>query len=127
MRFFRTPKIADHQVSAAEEELFGGPLRYDTGWADHENARLELTLLTALRAMPRLVLATLRRAWRADRGALLAVGVSEVGQGVAAAVNLLVLNSVMHTLLSGGPPAERVQAALPALLTGAAVAVVNAA
>ncbi|MBO1333014.1 ABC transporter ATP-binding protein [Streptomyces sp. VRA16 Mangrove soil] len=126
MRLLRRPKPADPKVSAAEEELFGGPLRYDTGWAEHENAFLELSLLTALRAMPRLVYGTLRRAWHADRSALVGVGVSEIGQGVAAAVNLLVLNSVMHTLLSGGTAAARVRDALPALLTGAAVAMVNA-
>ncbi|MFD8569024.1 ABC transporter ATP-binding protein [Streptomyces sp. NPDC059639] len=125
-RLLRRPRPADPKVSAAEQELFGGPLRYDTGWASHQNAFLDLSLLTALRSMPRLVLGTLRRAWHADRGALLAVGVSEIGQGVAAAVNLLVLNSVMHTLLSDGPAAGRVREALPALLVGAVVATVNA-
>ncbi|MFJ8864923.1 ATP-binding cassette domain-containing protein [Streptomyces sp. NPDC102473] len=113
-------------VSAAEQELFGGPLRYDGVFAEHERARLDLTMLSAVRAMPRLISSTLRRAWAADRPALLAVGVSEIGQGIAAAVTLLAVNSVMHALLGGGDPVERLQAALPALVVVAAVAVVNA-
>ncbi|NWF25529.1 ABC transporter ATP-binding protein [Streptomyces sp. PKU-EA00015] len=118
--------MAEPKVSAAEEELFGGPLRYDMGWSEHERAALDLTMVTAIRAMPRLVFGTLRRAWRADRPSLLGVGISEVGQGVAAAVTLLAVNAVMHALLGSGDPVDRLRAALPALITAAAVAVVNA-
>ncbi|MER5898062.1 ABC transporter ATP-binding protein [Streptomyces sp. NPDC001876] len=118
--------MVEPKVSAAEQELFGGPLRYDMAFADHERARLDLTLLSAIRAMPRLVAGTLRRAWVADRPALLVVGVSEVGQGIAAAVGLLAVNSVMHALLGGGDPVDRLRAAVPALVVGAVVAVVNA-
>ncbi|MFD4029504.1 ABC transporter ATP-binding protein [Streptomyces sp. NPDC058637] len=118
--------MVDPTVSEAERELFGGPLRYDMGFTEHEHAPLELTMLSAIRAMPRLVGSTLRRAWAADRPALLVVGVSEVGQGIAAAVGLLAVNSVMHALLGGGDPVDRLRAALPALIVGAVVAVVNA-
>ncbi|WHM36611.1 ABC transporter ATP-binding protein [Streptomyces sp. BPTC-684] len=113
-------------VSAAEQELFGGPLRYDMGWAEHERARLHLTMFTAIRAMPRLVGATLRRAWRADRPSLLSVGISEVGQGIAAAVSLLAVNAVMHALLGAGAPVDRLHTALPALITVSATAVATA-
>ncbi|GAA1502506.1 ABC transporter ATP-binding protein [Streptomyces albidochromogenes] len=113
-------------VSEAERELFGGPLRYDMGWSEHERAQLDLTMPTALRAMPRLVGGTLRRAWRADRPSLLGVGLSEIGQGVAAAVTLLAVNAVMHALLGSGAPADRLRAALPGLVVVAVVAVVNA-
>ncbi|WP_189825082.1 ATP-binding cassette domain-containing protein [Streptomyces finlayi] len=120
--------MAEPQVSDAERELFGGPLRYDMGWSKHEHAALDLTMLTALRSMPSLVGATLRMAWQADRRGLLAVMVSEVGQGLAAAVGLLAVNAVMHVLLGGtGTPAQRVYALLPALSAAAAVAVVNSA
>ncbi|MFF1465834.1 ABC transporter ATP-binding protein [Streptomyces sp. NPDC058330] len=118
--------MAEPTVSDAERELFGGPLRYDAGWAEHERAWLDLTMLSAIRAMPRLVGGTLRRAWAADRPALLVVAASEVGQGIAAAVGLLAVNAVMHALLGGGEPVERLHAALPALVAGALVAVVNA-
>lgn len=119
--------MAEPQVSDAEQELFGGPLRYDMGWSQHEHAALDLTLLSALRSMPRLVGATLRIAWHADRRALLAVAVSEIGQGVAAAVGLLAVNAVMHALLGAGTPVERLHALLPGVLAGAGAAVVNSA
>ncbi|MFH8974978.1 ABC transporter ATP-binding protein [Streptomyces sp. NPDC017890] len=118
--------MAEPRVSEAEQELFGGPLRYDMGWSQHEHATLDLTMLSALRSMPALVGATLRMAWRADRRALIAVAVSEVGQGFAAAVGLLAINAVMHALLAGtGSATERLHALLPGLLAAAAIAVVN--
>ncbi|GHH42817.1 ATP-binding cassette subfamily B protein [Streptomyces candidus] len=127
-RFFGPVTMAEPKVSAAERELFGGPLRYDLGWSQHEHAALDLTMLSALRSMPSLVGATLRMAWSADRRGLIAVMISEIGQGIAAAVGLLAVNAVMHALLDGsGTPAERVHALLPALLAVAAVAVVNSA
>ncbi|CAM5403570.1 ABC transporter ATP-binding protein [Streptomyces hirsutus] len=124
-RFFGRVRMAEPQVSDAERELFGGPLRYDMGWSEHEHAQLDLTMLSALRSMPRLVGATLRMAWRANRRALLAVAISEVGQGIAAAVGLLAVNAVMHALLGSGTPVERLHAMLPALTVGAGAAVVN--
>ncbi|MFI1293657.1 ATP-binding cassette domain-containing protein [Streptomyces sp. NPDC020792] len=117
--------MAEPRVSDAEWELFGGPLRYDMGWSEHEYARLDLTMVSALRSMPRLVRATLRMAWDADRSALLAVAISEIGQGVAAAVGLLAVNAVMHALLGSGTPVERLHAVLPGLLAAAGAAVVN--
>ncbi|WTD80076.1 ABC transporter ATP-binding protein/permease [Streptomyces sp. NBC_01635] len=117
--------MAEPQVSDAERELFGGPLRYDMGWSEHEHAQLDLTMLSALRSMPRLVGATLRMACQANRRALLAVAISEVGQGIAAAMGLLAVNAVMHTLLGSGTPVERLHAMLPALTVGAGAAVVN--
>ncbi|MER6925982.1 ABC transporter ATP-binding protein, partial [Streptomyces spiralis] len=105
--------MAEPEVSDAEKELFGGPLRYDTGWSEHERAWLDLTMMSALRSMPRLVGTTLRMAWHADRRALLTVAVSEIGQGIAAAVGLLAVNAVMHALLGSGTPAQRLQANRP--------------
>lgn len=127
-RFFGPVKMAEPRVSDAEQELFGGPLRYDLGWSQHEHAGLDLTMTSALRSMPALVGATLRMAWQADRRALLAVAVSEMGQGIAAAVGLLAINAVMHALLAGsGSAPERLHALLPGLLAAAAISVVNSA
>ncbi|WP_419796013.1 ATP-binding cassette domain-containing protein [Streptomyces mexicanus] len=126
-RFFGRVRMAEPEVSDAERELFGGPLRYDVGWSEHEGAHLELTMRSALRSMPGLVGGALRMAWRADRRALLAVVLSEVGQGVAAAVGLLAVNAVMHALLGSGSPGQRVHAVLPGLLVAAGAAVVNSA
>ncbi|GDY68371.1 ABC transporter [Streptomyces avermitilis] len=119
--------MAEPDVSDAERELFGGPLRYDMGWSQHEHAPLDLTMMSALRSMPALVGATLRMAWNSDRRALIAVGISEMGQGIAAAVGLLAVNAVMHALLGSGSAEERLHALLPGLLAAAAIAVVNSA
>ncbi|MFG3134398.1 ATP-binding cassette domain-containing protein, partial [Streptomyces tendae] len=125
-RFFGRVTMADPQVSEAEHELFGGPLRYDMGWSQHEHATLDLTMMSALRSMPGLVGATLRMAWQADRRALLSVGISEIGQGIAAAAGLLAVNAAMHALLAGsGTAAERLHALLPGLLAAAVIGVVN--
>lgn len=125
--FFGKVRLAEPQVSDAERELFGGPLRYDMGWSQHEHAGLDLTMGSALRQMPTLVGATLRMAWRADRRAFVAVAISEIAQGVAAAVSLLAVNAVMHALLGTGSAVERLHALLPGLLAAAGVAVVNSA
>ncbi|MFJ3232686.1 ABC transporter ATP-binding protein [Streptomyces sp. NPDC086787] len=126
-RFFGKVRHADPEVSDAERELFGGPLRYDMGWSQHEHARLDLTMTSALRSMPALVGATLRMAWHTDRRALVAVVAGEIGQGVAAAVGLLAVNAVMHALLGTGTPVDRLHALLPGLLAAAAIAVLNTA
>ncbi|WP_326790108.1 ABC transporter ATP-binding protein [Streptomyces sp. NBC_00151] len=126
-RFFGKVRLAEPEVSDAERELFGGPLRYDMGWSQHEHAQLDLTMLSALRSMPTLVGATLRMAWSTDRRALIAVGAGEIGQGVAAAVALLAVNAVMHALLGVGTAVERLHALIPGLLAAAAIAVVNSA
>ncbi|MFE4687154.1 ABC transporter ATP-binding protein/permease [Streptomyces sp. NBC_01474] len=117
--------MTEPTVSAAEEELFGGALRYDTAWSEHERSRVEVTLLSALRSMPRLVGATVRRAWRADRSGLVVLGIAEIGQGIAAAAGLLIVNAVMHALLGSGNASERLHQALPAIVAGACAAVVR--
>ncbi|MGX1887680.1 ABC transporter ATP-binding protein [Streptomyces sp. NPDC055287] len=124
-RFFGKVHMAEPQISDAERELFGGPLRYDMGWSQHEHAGLDLTMRSALRQMPGLISTTLRMAWSADHRALVAVAVSELGQGIAAAVGLLALNAVMHALLGAGDAVERLHALLPGLLAATGVAVVN--
>lgn len=126
MRLLKRPRPAENVVSDSERELFGGPLRYDTGWSDHEWAPLELGLLASVRTMPRMVAGTLRLAWRTDRPALVSVGIAEAGQGLTAALGLLVVNSVLGSLLSGRSAADRVSDALPALVVGALVAVAGA-
>jgi ATP-binding cassette subfamily B protein len=127
MRILGRVRMTEPVVSDAERELFGGPLRYDMGWSQHERAPLDLTMMSALRSMPSLVAATLRMAWNADRRALSAVAISEIGQGITAAVGLLAVNAVMHALLGSGAPVERLHAVLPGLLAAAGIAVVNSA
>ncbi|MFD9727407.1 ABC transporter ATP-binding protein [Streptomyces sp. NPDC059072] len=126
MRLLRRPEKGRPAVSESERRLFGGPLRYEAGWAEHEYAQLESRLLTTLRAMPRMARGTLRLAWECDRRALLTVAVAEAGQGVTAAVGLLVLSDVLRTLLGTGSPGDRLYAAGPALAVGVLVAVLGA-
>ncbi|MFB6689533.1 ABC transporter ATP-binding protein [Streptomyces virginiae] len=126
MRLLKRPTTLQPAVSASERRLFGGPLRYDAGWSNHDYARLEGRLLSTLRSMPRMVAGTLRLAWDTDRPALLTVAASEAGQGVTSAVGLLVLSQVLRTLLGAGSPAERLHATMPALAAGALVAVLGA-
>lgn len=113
MRLLNRPAPAEPAVSESERRLFGGPLRYDAGWANHDYARLESRLLTTLRSMPRMAGGTLRLAWQTDRRALLTVAVTEAGQGITSAVGLLVLSVVLRSLLGAGSAAERLHAALP--------------
>ncbi|MFJ3927433.1 ABC transporter ATP-binding protein [Streptomyces sp. NPDC090022] len=126
MRLLKRPVPAAAAVSASEKQLFGGPLRYEAGWAEHEYAVLETGLWSTLRSMPRMVAGTLRLAREADRPALITVAAAEAGQGIASAVGLLVVNSVLGTLLSDGSAADRLHRALPALALGALVAVLGA-
>ena len=124
-RFLRRVRMAEPTVSEAEQELFGGPLRYDMGWSHHEHAPLDLTMMSALRSMPALVGAALRMAWRTDRRALSAVALSEIGQGVTAAVGLIAVNAVMHALLGAGTSVQRLHAVLPGMFAAAGTAVVT--
>ncbi|MDT3396034.1 ABC transporter ATP-binding protein [Streptomyces sp. B1866] len=125
-RFWRRPEAAESAVSDSERILFGGPLRYDMGWSDHEYATLDLTVSSALRSLPGLVGRTVRLAWQADRRALVTVAVAEVGQGIAEALGLLAVNAVLGAILPSGDPADRLRAALPALVAAALVAVAAA-
>ncbi|MEU9279986.1 ABC transporter ATP-binding protein [Streptomyces sp. NPDC048341] len=115
----------EQTVSKSEVALFGGALRYDTGWVRHEYARLDTKFGQAARMVPALVGSTLRLAWQADRRALLTIGIAEVGQSITQAVGLLVTNQVIQALLKDGDNVSRLHAALPALITGCIIAVVG--
>ncbi|WP_411150182.1 ATP-binding cassette domain-containing protein [Streptomyces sp. A30] len=116
---------AEPTVSESEVALFGGALRYDFGWVRHEYARLDTKFGQAARMVPGLVGSTLRLAWQADRRALLTIGITEVGQGIAQAAGLLVTNVVIQALLKEGDNVARLHAALPALIAACVIAVVG--
>ncbi|MDX6312843.1 MAG: ATP-binding cassette, subfamily bacterial [Streptomyces sp.] len=124
--FTRRDKRAAGPVSESEEVLFGGRLRYDTGWSQHERAFLELSLTGMVRRLPGLVGGTVRLAWEADRRALIVVGLCEVGQGIVQAAGLVVTNQVLRALFAGGGTQERLRAAVPALVVAGVIAVLNA-
>ncbi|MFC9681838.1 ABC transporter ATP-binding protein [Streptomyces sp. NPDC056948] len=109
------------EVSESERLLFGGPLRYDMGWNQHADAFLELNFRAMITRLPSLLTSSLRLARQADRGAARIVLASEAGRGVAQAVSLLAVNSVLARLMGGGPIDDRLRGAVPALVTVALV------
>ncbi|MFB7086719.1 ABC transporter ATP-binding protein [Streptomyces sp. NPDC056296] len=108
-------------VSESERLLFGGPLRYDMGWNQHADAFLELGFRAMLTRLPSLLSSSLRLARQADPQAARTVLAAEVGRGLAQAVSLLAVNSVLAGLMAAGPIEERLRGAVPALVTVAAV------
>ncbi|MEV0169832.1 ABC transporter ATP-binding protein [Streptomyces sp. NPDC050803] len=113
-------------VSESEQLLFGGPLRYDTGWNQYGDAFLELNLRSMVTRLPALLASSFRLAWQADRRAARTVLTAEVARGLAQAVGLLAVNSVLGRLVSAGPIEDRLRDAVPALVTMAAVLLVGA-
>lgn len=113
-------------VSESERLLFGGPLRYDMGWSQHADAFLELGFRAMIVRLPALLGASFRLARQADRRAARTVLTVEAGRGMAQAVSLLAVNSVLGRLMADGPIEERLRGAAPALATVAAVTAVAA-
>ncbi|MCX4861188.1 ABC transporter ATP-binding protein [Streptomyces canus] len=113
-------------VSESERLLFGGPLRYDTGWNSHPDAFLELGFRAMVTRLPSLLSASLRLAWQADRRAARTVLAAEVTRGLAQAVSLLAVNSVLGRLIGGGTLEDRLRGAVPALVTMAAMMLLGA-
>ncbi|MCW7943149.1 ABC transporter [Streptomyces hygroscopicus] len=113
-------------TSDSESLLFGGPLRYDMGWSQHSDAFLELNFRAMVTRLPSLLASSFRLAWQADRRAARVVLGAEVSRGVAQAVSLLAVNSVLARLMSGGPVQGRLRGAVPALVAVAAVMLLSA-
>ncbi|CAL9425621.1 Vitamin B12 import ATP-binding protein BtuD [Streptomyces sp. enrichment culture] len=122
----KRPEPGSPPLSESERLLFGGPLRYDMGWNQHRGAFLELNFRAMITRLPALLASSLRLALQADRRAARTVLAAEVARGLAQAVSLLAVNSVLGRLLGDGPMEERLRGALPALVTVAAVMLVAA-
>ncbi|MDT0389641.1 ABC transporter ATP-binding protein [Streptomyces sp. DSM 41921] len=91
------------------------------GWNRHADAFLELNFRAMITRLPSLLASSLRLARQADPGAARIVLAAEGGRGVAQAVSLLAVNSVLGRLMGGGPIEERLRGAVPALVTVAVV------
>ncbi|WP_037956529.1 ATP-binding cassette domain-containing protein [Streptomyces sulphureus] len=111
----------------SERFLFGGPLRYEEGWARHRDAFLALSVAGMLRALPGMLGSAVRLAWRADSVATSVVAAAELVQGIARAVVLVAVNSVLVVLLGSGSMETRLGAVLPTLGVVAAAALAGAA
>ena len=114
------------EISESEQLLFGGPLRYDLGWNQHRDAFLELNFRAMVTRLPALLGSSFRLAWQADRRAARIVLAAEAGRGVAQAVGLLAMNSVLGRLIGGGAIGDRLRDAVPVLAAMATVALLGA-
>ncbi|OKI53768.1 ABC transporter ATP-binding protein [Micromonospora sp. CB01531] len=84
-------------------------------WETGLRARAEAGLFAVFAELPRLVWVALRISWRADRIRTGVVAAATVGAGVLAAFGLLATQQVLVELFAGGPTADKVESALPAL------------
>ncbi|MER6269891.1 ABC transporter ATP-binding protein [Streptomyces sp900105755] len=96
------------------------------GWSQHGNAFLELDFRAMMTRLPGMLASSLRLARQADAGATRIVLAAQVGVGVAQAVSLLAVNSVLGRLIGTGTIEERLRSAAPALVAMAAVMFVAA-
>ncbi|MBB5958442.1 ATP-binding cassette subfamily B protein [Saccharothrix tamanrassetensis] len=106
------------QISDGESELFGGPLRGDTGFATHEHAIADTSLRRSLRELPRLVAGATRLAWHAERPGLVFVVLAAVGQCACGTTALLALLALLGDVLV---PAQDLRAGVRAAIPAAAV------
>nr|WP_237547339.1 ATP-binding cassette domain-containing protein [Streptomyces sp. SID5476] len=95
------------------------------GWSQHANAFLELNFRAMVRRLPSLLASSFRLAWQADRWAARTVLASETGRGLAQAVSLLAMNSILARLIADGTVEQRLRGAAPALVAIAAVMLVS--
>ncbi|MFG2846337.1 ABC transporter ATP-binding protein [Kitasatospora sp. NPDC048296] len=114
MRTRPTKPRPDEDISPSEKFLFGGPLRYDYGFTSHEQTMLTVSFLTVARQIPRLLRTAVHLAWQADRAALVAIAVAEIGRALAAAFGLLATNRALASLFASGSTDHLLRAALPA-------------
>jgi ATP-binding cassette subfamily B protein len=85
-------------------------------WLVHGDQFVATSVGAMARRLPRLLAAAVRLAWRASRrDTLLAICLTTAG-GVLTAVGVLATQGVATALLAAGPTADRLRAALPALL-----------
>ncbi|MEU6193472.1 ABC transporter ATP-binding protein [Streptomyces sp. NPDC047061] len=96
------------------------------GWSQHGNAFLELGFRAMMTRLPGMLASSLRLARQADARAARIVLASQVGVGVAQAVSLLAVNSVLGRLIGTGTIEERLRSAAPALVIMAVVMFVAA-
>ncbi|MET8357594.1 ATP-binding cassette domain-containing protein [Micromonospora sp. NPDC005171] len=95
-------------------------------WETGVRARAEAGVFAVFAELPRLVWTALGISWRADRLRTGVVAAATVGAGVMAAFGLLATQRVLVELFAGGPTADKVRAALPALAVLAATVALRA-
>ncbi|MCZ1011813.1 ABC transporter ATP-binding protein [Streptomyces lydicus] len=119
-------KDTDAEISEAERELYGGRLRYDQVYVQHEGPLTRLSFAHMAAALPRMVGMVLRTGRQTDRRALTGVVVAQLGQGVTSAWGLVAVNGALSELFADGPTGDKLRDALPSLLVLGMTAVVAA-
>lgn len=84
-------------------------------WLTSTEEAANTSFFQMVRRLPRLLKEAWLLGWRASRGTTLAVLLSQVAAGVAAAVGMISVVGVLDGLLRAGPTPERVRAAVPSL------------
>ncbi|MFI7209279.1 ABC transporter ATP-binding protein [Micromonospora aurantiaca (nom. illeg.)] len=95
-------------------------------WETGVRARAQAGLFAVFTELPRLVWSAVSVSWRADRVRSSVVAATTVGAGVMSAFGLLAAQRVLVEVFAGGPTADKVIAALPALVALAAVTALRA-
>ncbi|NJP67694.1 ABC transporter ATP-binding protein [Streptomyces sp. ventii] len=85
------------------------------GWSVHRDSLLRLTAWDAMRRLPRMLGVCFRLAWQADPRATGTVAVAETLRGIAQAVVLLGVQTVLTALLAPADITDGVRDALPAV------------
>lgn len=119
-------QAAADEISAAERELFGGRLRWNQSFVEHEGALARMRFGQMAAALPRMVGVVLRAGWSADPRALAGLVISQVGQGLTSGFGLVAVNGVLNQLFADGPTADKLRQSLPALLVLAVLSVATA-
>lgn len=110
-------------ISDAEQELYGGRLRWDQTFVHYAGALTRMGFGQMAAALPRMAGMVLRTGWQVDRRALAGVIAAQVGQGVTAGWGLVAVNSVLTRLFANGPTGDKLREALPSLVVLAALSV----
>ncbi|MFE5647573.1 ABC transporter ATP-binding protein [Streptomyces cyaneofuscatus] len=84
--------------------------------AERHDSALDDSFATMARRLPALSATALRLAWQADRPALLLTALLQVGTGIVTAIGLYATKGALSPLFGSGPAADRLHAALPAII-----------
>ncbi|MGW0033113.1 ABC transporter ATP-binding protein [Streptomyces sp. NPDC003314] len=93
--------------------------------AERHDSALDDSFITMARRLPALSATALRLAWQADRPALLLTALLQVGTGIVTAIGLYATKGALTPLFASGPAADRLHAALPAIIVIMAAAAVR--
>ncbi|MGW9438652.1 ABC transporter ATP-binding protein [Streptomyces sp. NPDC055607] len=93
--------------------------------AERHDSALDDSFATMARRLPALSATALRLAWQADRPALLLTALLQVGTGIVTAIGLYATKGALAPLFASGPAADRLHAALPAIIVIMAAAAVR--